>query len=91
MGKFTLSRLQAIQNDINDKLIPFLTRYYKYPLDGAELTCSWHGCRYDIRTGRRLDYPEASAEEQLSVLPVRVMDGFVEVVVGTTSASGSTP
>jgi nitrite reductase/ring-hydroxylating ferredoxin subunit len=59
-------------------------------LEGAELTCSWHGCRYDIRTGRRLDYANASAEEQLSVLPVRVMEGFVEVVVGTTSALGST-
>ncbi|MEP7001163.1 MAG: Rieske 2Fe-2S domain-containing protein [bacterium] len=58
-------------------------------LEGAELVCSWHGCRYDIRTGRRLDYANATAEEQLSILPVRVMDGFVEVVVGTTSASGS--
>ena len=58
-------------------------------LDGAELTCSWHGCRYDIRTGRRLDYPNASAEEQLSVLPVRVMEGVVEIVVGTTAATAS--
>ncbi|MDQ2664560.1 MAG: nitrite reductase (NAD(P)H) small subunit [Gemmatimonadota bacterium] len=57
-------------------------------LQGAELTCSWHGCRYDIRTGRRLDYANASAEEQLSILPVRVTDGFVEVVVGTAPAGG---
>ena len=56
-------------------------------LQGAELTCSWHGCRYDIRSGRRLDYANASADEQLSVLPVRVMDGFVEIVVGTTAAN----
>ena len=56
-------------------------------LQGAELTCSWHGCRYDIRSGRRLDYANASAEEHLSVLPVRVMDGFVEIVVGTTAAN----
>jgi nitrite reductase/ring-hydroxylating ferredoxin subunit len=59
-------------------------------LNGAELICSWHGCRYDIRTGHRLDYPGASAEEQLVILPVRVNDGVVEIVVGTTSA-GSTP
>ena len=59
-------------------------------LNGAELTCSWHGCRYDIRTGHRLDYPGASAEEQLMVLPVRVNDGVVEIVVGTAPAS-STP
>ena len=55
-------------------------------LTGAELTCSWHGCRYDIRTGRRLDYANASAEEQLQVLPVRVHDGVIEIVVGTTQA-----
>jgi SPP1 gp7 family putative phage head morphogenesis protein len=38
MGKFTLSRLRAIQNDVNDKLFPFLTKYYPtYQLDGSEL------------------------------------------------------
>lgn len=60
------------------------------PLDystlvGIELTCSWHGCRYDIRTGHRLDYPGASQDEQLVVFPVRVSDGVIEVVVGTAS------
>lgn len=55
-------------------------------LDGAELTCSWHGCRYDIRTGRRLDYPGASQDEQLTVYPVRVREGMIEVVVGTALA-----
>ena len=54
-------------------------------LDGTELRCSWHGCRYDIRTGHRLDRPDAAREELLSVLPVRVRDGVVEVVVGTTA------
>ena len=53
-------------------------------LNGAELVCSWHGCRYDIRTGRRLDYPGASLDEQLTVFPVRVHDGMIEIVVGTT-------
>lgn len=56
-------------------------------LDGAELRCSWHGCRYDIRTGRRLDRPDAAREELLSVLPVRIRDGVIEIVVGTTAAS----
>ena len=41
-------------------------------LDGAELRCSWHGCRYDVRTGHRLDWPGATQEDHLSVLPVRV-------------------
>ena len=61
------------------------------PLDystlvGTELTCSWHGCRYDIRTGHRLDRPDAGHEEHLRVLPLRVRDGVVEIVVGTTAA-----
>ena len=62
------------------------------PLDystlvGTELTCSWHGCRYDIRTGHRLDRPNAGHEEHLRVLPLRVRDGVVEIVVATTAAA----
>jgi nitrite reductase/ring-hydroxylating ferredoxin subunit len=58
-------------------------------LSGAELVCSWHGCRYDIRTGRRLDYANAAADEQLTVLPVRAHEGIVEIVVGTTSVGAA--
>lgn len=70
----------AVRNACGDGPLPldFST------LDGVELRCSWHGCRYDIRTGRRLDRPEVSPEEHLRVLPVRVSDGAVEVVTGTT-------
>ena len=62
------------------------------PLDysalvGTELTCSWHACRYDIRTGHRLDRPNAGHDDHLRVLPVRVRDGVVEIVVGTTAAA----
>ena len=62
------------------------------PLDygtlvGTELTCSWHGCRYDIRTGHRLDRADARHEEQLRILPVRVHEGVVEVAVGTVAAA----
>ena len=52
-------------------------------LDGTELKCSWHGCRYDIRTGHRLDRPNAAREELLNVLPVRVNEGMLQVVVST--------
>ena len=55
-------------------------------LTGAELVCSWHGCRYDIRTGHRLDWVDATHEDHLRVLPVRVSNGVVEIVVGTTAA-----
>lgn len=72
----------AVRNACGDGPLPldFST------LRGTELTCSWHGCRYDIRTGHRLDYPDASQEEQLAVYPVRVLDGMVEIVVGTAPA-----
>ena len=53
-------------------------------LAGTELKCSWHGCRYDVRTGHRLDRPEAARDELLSVLPVRVHESIVQVVASTT-------
>ena len=56
-------------------------------LNGTELICSWHRCRYDVRTGARLDRPDAAREEYLTVLPIRVSDGIVQVVVGTERAS----
>ena len=58
-------------------------------LEGTELRCSWHGCLYDVRTGHRLDRPDAAREELLNVLPVRVNDGLVQVVVGTARATGA--
>ena len=47
-------------------------------LVGAELTCSWHGCRYDVHSGRRLD----GGPERLAVFPVAVEDGSIRVAVG---------
>lgn len=47
-------------------------------LSGAELRCSFHGCLYDVRSGRRLD----TAGEGLRVYPLRVEDGAVQVALG---------
>jgi 3-phenylpropionate/trans-cinnamate dioxygenase ferredoxin component len=47
-------------------------------LHGSELRCSWHGCRYDVRTGQQLDGPE-----RLTVFPVAVEGSEVRVAVGT--------
>lgn len=58
-------------------------------LHGAELTCSWHGCRYDLRTGRRLDRDDVAREEWLTVLPVAVRDGVVQVAMATTAGSAA--
>ena len=55
-------------------------------LRGAELTCSWHGCRYDLRSGHRLDREDAAPDERLAVLPVAVQDGVVRVAVSVEPA-----
>lgn len=57
-------------------------------LHGTQLTCSWHGCVYDLRTGHRIDRPQAARDEWLTVLPVRMRDGVIEIVVGTTAVGG---
>ncbi len=53
-------------------------------LDGAELRCSWHGCRYDIRTGKRLD----GGAEHLTVVPVAVEHDEIRVAVGVEPTVG---
>jgi nitrite reductase/ring-hydroxylating ferredoxin subunit/Fe-S cluster biogenesis protein NfuA len=50
-------------------------------LEGHLVTCSWHGCRYDVRTGQRLDRPGSG----LTVCPVRVADGAIHVAVAVTA------
>lgn len=49
-------------------------------LSGAELRCSFHGCVYDVRSGKRLDMPG----EGLRVFPVRIEDGAVLVALGVS-------
>ena len=64
----------AVSNHCGDSPLPlqFST------LQGAELRCSWHGCRYDLRTGHRLDGPE-----RLTVFPVAVESGDVRLALAT--------
>jgi 3-phenylpropionate/trans-cinnamate dioxygenase ferredoxin component len=64
----------AVSNQCGDSPLPlqFST------LQGAELRCSWHGCRYDLRSGHRLDGPE-----RLTVFPVAIEDGDVRLALGT--------
>jgi 3-phenylpropionate/trans-cinnamate dioxygenase ferredoxin subunit len=49
-------------------------------LSGPELRCSFHGCVYDVRTGKRLDV----AGEGLRVFPVRLENGAVLVALGVS-------
>ena len=46
-------------------------------VDGSELRCSWHGCRYDVRSGRRVDGEAGS----LQVFPVSVDQDRVRVAL----------
>ncbi len=64
----------AVSNQCGDSPLPLQFS----SLQGAELHCSWHGCRYDLRTGHRLDGPE-----RLTVFPVAVESGDVRLALGT--------
>jgi nitrite reductase/ring-hydroxylating ferredoxin subunit len=44
-------------------------------VEGNTLRCPWHGCRFDLRGGRRLE----AAGPGLGVIPVRVDDGMIVV------------
>ena len=52
-------------------------------LSGAELRCSWHGCLYDVRTGKRTD----REGDRLRVFPVAVEDGAIRIAVDTVAAA----
>ena len=75
----------AVRNACGESPLPL---HYS-TLEGVELKCSWHGCRYDVRTGQRLDRPDAAREDHLNVLPIRVSDGVIQVVVGTVHVGAS--
>ncbi|MBI2755079.1 MAG: Rieske (2Fe-2S) protein [Chloroflexi bacterium] len=44
-------------------------------LDGAVITCPWHGWEWDLRTGRPV-WP-AAARDRARPVPVRVEDGGI--------------
>jgi nitrite reductase/ring-hydroxylating ferredoxin subunit len=50
-------------------------------LDGAEVHCPWHGCRYDVRSGRRVD-----DEGRVQVLPATTEAGRILVAIDVTGA-----
>lgn len=57
-------------------------------LDGAVLVCSWHGCRYDIRSGARLDF---EGGDRIRVYPVRVVNGNIQIAIGVEEVPRSRP
>ncbi len=47
------------------------------PISDGVLVCPWHGCRFEVRGGRRVD----AQGPGLGVLPVRISDGQVVIAV----------
>jgi nitrite reductase/ring-hydroxylating ferredoxin subunit len=62
----------AIRNQCGDSPLPLDLG----TLEGAEVHCSWHGCRYDIRSGRRLD-----GDGRVQVVPVTTEAGRIRIAV----------
>lgn len=52
-------------------------------LEGSILTCPWHGCRWDLRDGSRLD----GAGDPLYPLAVREQGGRIEIAVRAREGS----
>jgi nitrite reductase/ring-hydroxylating ferredoxin subunit len=73
--------LHAVANRCGDSPLPLQFG----TLDAATLRCSWHGCRYDVRTGHRVD----GGAERLAVFPVTVEGDEVRVVVAVEPAAGA--
>jgi nitrite reductase/ring-hydroxylating ferredoxin subunit len=67
--------LYAVSNHCGESPLPLAFS----TLEGATLVCSWHGCRYDVRSGARVDATDA---DRLRVYPVRMIGGNVEIAVG---------
>jgi len=70
----------AVSNQCGESPLPL----HFSTLHGAELRCSWHGCRYDVRSGQHLDGPE-----RLTVFPVSVDGDDIRIAVGTEPATQS--
>jgi nitrite reductase/ring-hydroxylating ferredoxin subunit len=67
-------QFHAVRNRCGDSPLPLAYS----ELQEWELVCSWHGCRWDVRTGKRIDRDG----DRLPVYPVTVADGEVRVAVG---------
>jgi 3-phenylpropionate/trans-cinnamate dioxygenase ferredoxin subunit len=68
----------ALHNQCGDSPLPLDTG----TLEGAEVRCTWHGCRYDVRSGRRLD-----RDGRVQVLPTRTENGRILVAIGVAPAA----
>jgi nitrite reductase/ring-hydroxylating ferredoxin subunit len=75
-------QVYAIRNQCGDSPLPLDLG----AIEGNEIRCAFHGCRYDVRSGRRLD-----GEGRVQVLPVRVEDGQVQVAIDVAAPGEALP
>ncbi len=68
----------AVRNQCGDSPLPLDLG----TLEGAEIRCSWHGCRYDVRTGRQLD-----GDGRVQVVPVTTEAGRIRVAVAVETGA----
>lgn len=55
-------------------------------LEGGTLRCAFHGCLYDVRTGKRLD--AGGQGDRVAVFPVKEEHGRILVAIGVRPAAG---
>lgn len=72
----------AVRNRCGDSPLPLEFG----SLSGSELLCSWHGCRYDVRSGRRVDGELGS----IQVFPVSIDDARIRIALDVVR-EGSAP
>jgi len=74
---FLISRVDsdvfALQNQCDGSFLPI----DQGTLEDHLLICPWHGCKYDIRTGRAIDEPN----KKLETFPVEIEEGLVKVEI----------
>lgn len=46
------------------------------PIEGKHIVCPRHGAKFDIENGKAISFP---ATENISVFPVRIIEGKVEI------------
>jgi nitrite reductase (NADH) small subunit/3-phenylpropionate/trans-cinnamate dioxygenase ferredoxin subunit len=65
----------AYRNSCGGSILPL----HLGTLAGGEIHCPWHGCRYDVRTGKRLD----GAGADLEPFQVALQEGMIHVAART--------
>lgn len=75
---FLISRIGsdvfAVQNRCDGSLLPI----DKGTVEGHLLTCPWHGCKYDLKTGKAIN----DNEKRLETFPVEIEeDGLLKVEI----------